>query len=145
MAETLIGIKPLHSRILVGIYDDGDTTMQLGGKTFYLLDDSSATKERDIHTKHQGVRPRYAMVLSTSDQVQKTGEVKPGDKVLLDQLTWSRGMKANLNKKTVGKVWSIKIEDVLGVIGDDKTFTESDRQQLTRLYPDWEEWTTREI
>lgn len=143
MAESLVGIKPLHTRILVGIYDDGDTSMMLGGKKFYLLDDSSATKERDIHTKHQGVRPRWGMVLAVSDHVQKTGEVKPGDKILMDQLTWSRGMKANLNKKTVGKVWSIKIEDVLGV--SDQKFTETEEAQIDRLYEDWREWESVEL
>ena len=144
MAETLVGIVPLHSRILVAIYDDGDTTMMLGGKTFYLLDDSSATKDRDIHKKHQGIRPRWAMVLATSDSVQKTQEVVPGDKVLLDQLTWSRGMIAHLNGgSTTGKVWSIPIEDVLGVT--DGKFTETEQQQLTRLYPDWETWEVQDV
>lgn len=145
MAETLIGIKPLHERILVGIYDDGETHMMLGGRKFYLLGDSMAGMERDLHSKHPGVRPRWAIVLSVSDKVQEHGDVKLGDKVLLDELKWSRGMKAPLPGETTGTVWSIPLEDVLLVGDTDESFSDIDKQQIAKLYPDWESWTAAEV
>lgn len=144
MAETMVGIRPLHSRILVGIYDDGDTVMMLGGKKFYLLDDSSADKKRDIHTKHQGVRPRWAIVLAISDDVQQNDVlVKVGSKVLLDQLKWSRGVAANIHGDRT-KIWSIPVEDVL-LVGEGEEFTEMERDQITRLYKGWETWTPQTV
>jgi hypothetical protein len=143
MAKTLIGIKPLHERILIGIYDDGDTTIKLGGKTFFLLDDSSATKDRDIHVKHQGVRSRWAIVLAVSDTVDEYGYISVGDKVLLDQLTWSRGIFAPIDGSS-RKVWSIPSEDVLLVGGSDN-FTDTDKVQIKRLYPNWESWSEKEM
>jgi len=114
----MIGIKPIQDKILVGIYDDGDTTIMLGGKKFFLLDDSSATQKRDIHTKHQGVRPRWAIVLAVPDSEDSYGDIKVGDKVYLDQLKWSRGVTAPVNgdSKTV---WSIPAEDIL-LTGDQR-------------------------
>lgn len=138
MAKSLVGIKPLHHRVLVGIYDDGDTTRMLGGKKFYLLDDSSADKDRNIHVKHQGVRPRWALVLAVSDHLEASEELPLGSKVLLDQLTWTRGMTAMINGKTQGKVWSIPFEDILGIESNEPT--EFEQQQIARLYPDWETW-----
>ena len=70
MAKSMIGLKPLHSRILVGIYDDGDTSMMLGGKKFYLLDDTSDAMKRSYEHRHAGIRPRYGIVLSISDHVE---------------------------------------------------------------------------
>ena len=139
----MIGIKPIHDKILVGIYDDGDTTIMLGGKKFFLLDDSSATQKRDIHTKHQGVRPRWAIVLAVPDSEDSYGDIKVGDKVYLDQLKWSRGVKAPVNgdSKTV---WSIPAEDVL-LTGDSTNFTKEDKLQISRLYPNWESWTVKDM
>ncbi len=142
MAQTLIGIRPLNTRILVGIYDDGDTVMMLGGKKFFLLDDSSATKARDIHTKHQGVRDRWGLVLAISDDEQKHGSIRPGQKVLLEQLKWSRGIPVNIDGNRT-KVWSIPSEDVLGI--EDGEFTEMEQEQITRLYPNWKDWDVREV
>jgi len=139
----MIGIKPIQNRVLVGIYDDGDTTMTLGGKTFYLLDDSSANKSRNIDTKHQGVRPRWAVVLAVPDSVVEYDNVHVGDKVYLDQLKWSRGIKAPINDET-RKVWSIPVEDIL-LTGDGSTFTENDLIQIKRLYPNWELWPIKDM
>lgn len=138
MAQSLIGIKPLHNRVIVGIYDDGDTNILLGGKKFYLLDDTDAGKTRDSHQKHAGIRPRWGIVLSISDTVEEHGNIKPGDKILMDQLTWSRGMNAHINGGNLGKVWSIPTEDIIGV--SDTGFTETDKDQISRLYDGWESW-----
>jgi hypothetical protein len=144
MAETLVGIKPLHSRILVGIYDDGDTVMMLGGKKFFLLDDSSADKKRDIHVKHQGVRPRWAIVLAVADQVVNHGNpVKVGQKVLLDELKWSRGVPVEIDGERT-RMWSIPVDDVL-LVGEDEAFSEMEREQITRLYKHWETWESRVV
>lgn len=138
MAETLIGIKPLHHRVLVGIYDDGDTVMMLGGKKFFLLDDSSANSKRDIHVKHQGVRPRWGIVLAVSDWVIQYQLVRVGQKILMDQLTWSRAIPTDIHGDRT-KIWSIPVEDVLLI--DESEFTEMDRDQITHLYAGWESWT----
>jgi hypothetical protein len=144
MAETLVGIRPLQSRILVGIYDDGDTVMMLGGKKFFLLDDSSADKKRDIHVKHQGVRPRWAIVLAISDDVQQNDVlVKVGSKVLLDQLKWSRGVAVNIHGDRT-KIWSIPVTDVL-LVGEGEEFSAMERDQISRLYQGWETWTVTAV
>lgn len=144
MAETLVGIKPLHSRILVGIYDDGDTVMMLGGKKFFLLDDSTANAKRDIHTKHQGVRPRWAIVLAVSDDVQQNDpSLKVGTKVLLDELKWSRGVPVNIDGDRT-RIWSIPSVDVL-LVGEGEAFSEMEREQITRLYAGWESWTPKTV
>jgi len=137
----MIGIKPIKNRILVGIYDDGDTTIMLGGKKFFLLDDSSATKDRDINTKHQGVRPRWAIVLAIPDNEVDYGDINVGDKVYLDELKWSRGIHAPIDGKN-RKVWSIPVEDVL-LVGGGTHFTDEDKLQIKRLYPNWETWTVQ--
>jgi co-chaperonin GroES (HSP10) len=138
MSKSLIGVTPLHNRVLVGIYDDGDTTMQLGGKTFFLLDDTNFGNDRDTHTKHPGIRPRWAMVLAVSNKVHEVGDVSVGDKVYLDKLTWSRGVNAPIDGGS-HKVWSVDVEDIL-VVGGSDNFSDNDKIQLTRLYPNWESW-----
>lgn len=143
MAETMIGIRPINTRILVGIYDDGETTMTLGGKKFFLLDDTSANQKRDITTKHSGIRARNGIVLAISDHVQKEGAVKVGDKVLMEHGRWTRAIKAHLNKsEEISKIWSIPIEDVYGI--DDEPYDEAELAQIAKLYPDWETWETVE-
>lgn len=140
MAETMIGIKPLHDRLLVGIYDSGETTMMIGGKKFYLLSDTSAGMDRNVEVKHPGIRPRWAIVLAVPDELVGQG-VSVGDKVLLDELKWSRGINAGVNEDGRGNVWSIPFEDIL-LVGSSDEFTDSDREQIVALYPDWEKWDT---
>ena len=138
MAVTLIGITPLRDRIIVAIYDDGDTTRMLGGKKFYTMDDTDATGKRDMHTKHIGIRDRWALVLAISDTVEKHGDIAVGDKVRLTQLEWTRGMIANIHGFDRGKVWSI-LETEVRVI-DHEGLDDAEKLQMTRLYPDWEQW-----
>ena len=64
MAQTLIGIRPLNTRILVGIYDDGDTVMMLGGKKFFLLDTQLTAEDEELtptmKLKRKLVQQKYA-------------------------------------------------------------------------------------
>lgn len=146
MAESLIGIKPLHDRVLVGIYDDGDTTIMLGGKKFILLDDTSFApdlKRNRTNETHKGIRPRYAIVLATSDRVAEHGNIRPGDKVLLAFGEWTRAISVRIDGETT-KVWSIPTTEVMGTLGH-KTFDETELDQIKRLYPDWEKWETETI
>ena len=141
MAKSMIGLKPLHSRILVGIYDDGDTSMMLGGKKFYLLDDTSDAMKRSYEHRHSGIRPRYGIVLSISDHVEENyPEVTVGAKVLMEHGRWTRGMYAHVNgdEEKTARVWSIPVEDVYMVM--DGGFKENELEQIARLYPDWQTW-----
>lgn len=142
MAKTMIGIKPIHERVLVGIYDDGDKTIMLGGRRFILLDDTMLDKNRSLDKKHQGIRPRWAIVLAVSDTVQELGEIVVGNKVLLDELKWTRAIPANIHD-TRGKIWSIPAEDILGI--ENTGFLPEDKEQISRLYPNWETWTVEEV
>jgi len=142
MAKSMIGIKPLGERVLVGIFDDGETTMMLGGKKFYLLGDDTDRLGRSHEQKHPGIRPRWGMILATSDTVHRIGDVQVGDKVLMDQLKWTRGVMASINGAT-RKVWSIPVEDIMGI--SDGGLTDIDKEQLARLYPNWETWETKVI
>lgn len=142
MATSMIGIKPLHERILVGIYDDGETYLMLGGKKFWLLGDDTDRLGRSVEQKHPGIRPRWGVVLAVPDVVQETGDVKVGQKVLLDELKWSRGVTARLHGEDT-KVWSIPFEDVMGLY--DGEFTEKEIEQIEKLYPNWQSWEAAEI
>ncbi len=117
--------KAIRDDILVDIYDDGETTVDFGNNTkFILLDDSKFGTERDagVETKHSGIRPRWAKVLSTTDHAEKLG-IRVGQKVLLDTMKWSRGVVIGESK-----VWRIPAEDVLGI--DEDGFTTDELEKL---------------
>lgn len=142
MALSAIEVKPIHDRIIVGIYDDGDATMMLGGRKFYLLDDTRLKDGRTANQKHTGIRPRWAIVLAVSDEVEQTGEVKPLDRVLLEFGEWTRAVPATIDGKTT-KLWSIPVTKVLGVTPSN--FSDNEREQISRLYPEYEAWQVEQI
>jgi len=132
MAKSLIGIKPIKNRVLVGIYDDGAKILKLGGKDFFTHDDTMLAERNSADTKHQGIRPRWALVLAVSDDVDC---ITAGDKVLLDEMKWSRAVRVRRNNEDI-KIWSIPVEDVL-LKQDEPNFDENEQRQLDNLYKSW--------
>lgn len=148
MASSLIGIRPLNNRLVVGIYDDGDSAIMLkGGFKLYTLADTdfspllARNKTRETHV---GIRARWAIVLSTSDEAEKDDGIKPGDKVYLEFGEWTRGIPIHMKDGTSARVWSIPTDKVLGTAGTVE-YTEIEKEQITRLYPDWESWEAQEV
>ena len=136
MAESLISVRPLHDRVLVGIYDDGDTTILLGGKKFILLSDtefSPELKRNQTKDTHVGIRPRWAVVMATTGGQ----DVKPGDKVFLEFGEWTRAVPVTLDGHDTS-LWSIPVDKILGHMDDQ--FTEAEMAQIERLYPRFQEW-----
>ena len=130
MPESLIPLRTLKNRknILVDIYDDGAQTVSLGEgkKPLILLPDDTFGKDFEKaseYSKHPGIRPRWAMVVATTDHAEKMG-IKAGDKVLLDTMKWTRGVEYTEGRK----VWSIEAEDVLLV--DDDGFTDDELEYI---------------
>lgn len=145
MGAGLINVRPLHNRILVGIYDNGEKTMKLGGKDFFLLDDTSfdPAMARNRHDeKHVGIRPRWAVVMSVSDDVEETGEVKPGDKVLLEFGEWTRGVPVTIDGYDT-RLWSIPVDKVLGHMEDG--FDDQERSKIMGMYPTFDRWKNKKL
>lgn len=128
--ENNVNYRPVADNILVLIYDDGQDTVAMGGKKFILLDDTSFDnlRSKTIDEKHPGIRPRWAMVVSTSPKAQNDFGLQVGDKVLCDSLKWSRGVRVDNEGR---RVWRIPPEDILGK--DDEGFEED---ELVKI----EEW-----
>jgi len=148
MALSLIGIRPLNNRLIVGIYDDGESAIMLkGGHKLYTLSDTDfgplldRNKTRD---KHVGIRPRWAIVLSVPDEAEKDDGIKTGDKVLLEFGEWTRGIPIRFKDGTSSRVWSIPTDKVLGTAGTVE-YTEMEKEQITRLYSGWESWEVNEV
>ena len=133
MAESLIPAHPLENNkdILVDIYDDGAQTVSLGPgkKSLILLPDDSFGRSIDVsESKHPGIRPRWGMVLATTDYAEQCG-IHVGDKVLLDTMKWSRGAVYSNDGR---KLWRIKADDVL--IVDDEGLTEEELDHIASRY-----------
>lgn len=134
---TIIGVHPLAGRILVDIYDDGSKPFRTRdgrviwtmSDTKFGLDDIRNTTVKD--NKHPGIRPRWAIVVGTNEDAEESG-IHVGDKVYLEFGKWTRGLI--YDGKTREKVWSIAIEDVLGI--DENGFDEDEKLMLKDKYPD---------
>jgi hypothetical protein len=116
MENTLIGARSLGDYILINIYDDGDDTIELApGIHFQFLSDTDfGNTRRSVDKKHPGLRPRWAIVLSTCDLAKKFG-IELGDKILCDELKWSRGIPFDNSGR---KIWRIPADDVLAIDKD---------------------------
>ena len=112
-----LDIRPVQDEkgtlITVDIYDDGEQTVEIApGKKLILLNDSFISQDPRMNPtdrKHPGVRARWAIVLRTTPYAQKLG-IEEGDKVLLDQMKWRRGIY--VNDFTGRRVWFISADDV---------------------------------
>ena len=131
MPETLIPVRPLAHRknVLVDIYDDGAQTITLGEgkKPLILLPDDTFGRDFEKaseYSRHPGIRPRWAMVVATTEHAEKLG-IAVGDKVLLDTMKWTRGVVYGDDGR---KLWSIEADDVLLV--DDDGFSDSELDHI---------------
>lgn len=131
MANSSINVRPVGKFILVDIYDDGNRAITLGGKKFFLLDDSTFGKGKQFssETEHPGIRDRWALVLATCDYAEKCG-IHVGDKVYLERLEWSRGVV--YDKKTGKKMWRIDTDKVLGI--DSEGLTAGEKKYIEGRY-----------
>lgn len=133
--QSLVGLKPLNDRVLVFIYDDGDTSLDIGdGKRLITsLRDTEFDSLHDVTDgKHPGIRSRWAMVIGVNDETPK--EIKLRDKVLLEQMKWRRGITAT---NAGQRVWDIAFDDILVV--DDSGFTEDEKSKVDKYLEGFDE------
>lgn len=122
--KSLIGLRPVGDYILVFIYDDGNSSIDLGDgrKLITGLRDTEfdSIHRKNLDEKHPGIRGRWAVVVGVNDNTPDS--ITLGDKVFLDELKWSRGILAAQNG---ARVWKIPPADVLVVdsegLSDDET------------------------
>ena len=112
MSATSMGITPLNDGVLLDIYDDGEIPMMVGGIRFYTISDVAldSPHARDGHTKHPGIRARWALVVAVSDKAEQEAGLKVGDKVLCEHGRWTPGFTYDSSRK---KAWWIKHTDIL--------------------------------
>lgn len=115
MQENLVPFRPLGERVLVYIYDDGMSTVDIGGGKRLItgLQDTNFDSIHDVtEGKHPGARARWALIIGINEN---TTDVELGDKVLLDTMKWRRGVFAGAGGR---KVWDIPVKDILLVDED---------------------------
>lgn len=131
--ENLIDYKPIKKDILVMIYDDGQNYKNINGFKLWMPSDDRFGKDslkRNVNeTKHTGIRPRFACVLSVAPYAVESG-LKPGDKVLLDTMKWSRGVTIDHKNNDI-RVWRISADDVLYI--DDDGFDEDEMEKINSM------------
>lgn len=140
MAKTIMGHRPLGDYMLINIFDDGDTTVTLdNGVEFILLSDATFGEQhlkRSTEHSHPGIRPRWAMVMATSDRAEEMG-INIGDKVLCDQMRWSRGMEFD---ECGRRIWRILPDNILAI--DDDGYTDIEKKKIRKwLAANETEWT----
>ena len=111
MPENLVPFRPIQDRVLVYIYDDGTSSLDLGNGTRLItgLRDTDFDSLHDVSDgRHPGLRPRWAMIIGVNEHTPDFLQL--GDKVLLDQLKWRRGVFAG---EAGRKIWDIPVEDIL--------------------------------
>ena len=109
--NTVVGLHPIGERVLVFIYDDGESSIDIGdGKR--LITSIRDTEFESVHNtmdnKHPGIRGRWAAVVGTNDSTPTEFDV--GTKVFCDEMKWSRGFMAG---STGERVWNIPWKDIL--------------------------------
>ena len=128
---SLVELRGTHDYVLTFIYDDGADTVSLAdGVEFILLNDTSFAN-LDMHSRsetHAGIRPRWALVLSTSKEAEDFG-IKPGDKVLLDTMKWSRGFRFDITHRRMHR---IPADDILMV--DEDGLTPEDFEKVSKWF-----------
>ena len=120
--HSLVGLKPLQDKVLVYIYDDGNTSIDIGdGKKLItsLADTLFDSVHEVIDGKHPGIRSRWAMVIGIADNTPD--DIKLGDKVFLEQMKWRRGIYAT---RAGHRVWDISFHDILVI--DDEGFVDEE-------------------
>ncbi len=126
MQENLVPFRPVGERVIVFIYDDGMNSVDLGNGTRLItgLQDTNFDSLHDVTDgRHPGLRARWALVTAVNEHTPDY--VKVGDKVLLDQLKWRRGLVAGEGGR---KIWDIPVEDILLV--DDNGLDEMEMEKV---------------
>lgn len=135
--ENLISLAPLHDNVIVGIYDDGSTPINIGGKEFYTMSDDKLENAVDNvvvkERKHRGIRPRWGIVLASGDGPRRDG-VYPMTTVLMEQMEWSRAVSYTDAKHGNIKVWKIPGDKIM-MVSDLSMLTEHDKNRIRKLYP----------
>jgi hypothetical protein len=129
MGQTSIGLTPLHSGVIVDIYDDGTIPIHFGkGHKLFMISDAelNSPHARDGHTKHAGIRPRWAIVTGLSDEALEQTGLKLGDKVLCDTNKWTPGFRYEPGNPR--KAWWIKHTDIILV--DEDGVTDAEREHI---------------
>lgn len=132
MPKSIVGIRPIKDWVFVDIYDDGQKLSMFGGKPFWLPSDDKFDHhaiKRGTDNKHSGIRPRWAMVVAVGEHAEQRG-IAVGQKVLCDEMKWTRGFQNNITKN---RCWAIKTEDILLV--DEDGFDEGECVKLSEKYP----------
>jgi len=131
---SLIGLIPLRDRVLVYIYDDGDTSVDLGnGKRLItgLVDtEFNGVYKDQVDGKHPGIRSRWALVVGITETTPDGFKV--GDKVLLEQMKWRRGIYVTDHQR----VWDIAVDDILVV--DENGFEEKELEKVEKYLADFD-------
>lgn len=132
---SLIGLKPLRDRVLVYIYDDGNNSIDIGGGKRLItgLTDTefNGVYKDQVDGKHPGIRSRWAMVVGVNEETPS--DIKPGDKVYLEQMKWRRGITASRRGQ---RVWDISFHDVL--VRDDEGFDEEEQAKVSEYLAGFE-------
>ncbi len=111
MTENLVPFRPLGERVLVYIYDDGVSSLDLGNGTRLItgvLDTNFDSLHDVTDGSHPGLRARWALVTGVNQHTPDY--INVGDKVLLDQLKWRRGLVAGDGGR---RIWDIPVADIL--------------------------------
>jgi co-chaperonin GroES (HSP10) len=109
---TELGIRPKRDWIFIDIDDRGAKILKSG---LIQLDDDM---------RDGGIRPRWTTVLSVGEAVAEETGIKPGDRLLLEHLGWTRPFHHETPEGTREKIWATALKKVMVhqvVNGDDRT------------------------
>jgi len=129
MTDSLVGIRAVQDYILVIIYDDGNKEITLpdGRKLVVGLTDINLDAHNSADSTHPGLRPRWALVASVNDRAKQLG-IELGDKVLCEQLEWSRGFHFDMSGR---RLWRIPADKILAI---DKDGLDDDEAETVGLW-----------
>jgi hypothetical protein len=116
MNDSLVGLHSVQDNILVVIYDDGNKSVTLpdGRKLVVGLTDTDFDQHSNVDSTHPGLRPRWALVVSINERAKQLG-ITLGDKVLCEQLEWSRGFHFDMSGR---RLWRISADKILAIDKD---------------------------
>lgn len=129
MKDSLVGLHSVQDYILVVIYDDGNRSITLpnGDKLIIGLTDTDFDQHKSVDATHPGLRPRWALAVSINDRAKQLG-IELGDKVLCEQLEWSRGFHFDMSGR---RLWRIPADKILAI---DKDGLDNDEAETVGLW-----------
>lgn len=116
MTDSLVGMRSVQDYILVIIYDDGNRAITLpdGRQLIVGVKDTDFDTHNSADSSHPGLRPRWALVVSINERAKQLG-IALGDKVLCEQLEWSRGFMFDTSGR---RLWRIPADKILAIDKD---------------------------